>query len=247
MIKRTIMNMTLAIWTISGACLAVAQQSAGRTFPFANDAGDNLYQAVQSNDERAIADILGGPTDLTSSGEPGQDLEERELFVRKYQEMHRLHQESNGSFTLYLGAENWPSPFPVVRANNGWRFDSDGGEKEILFRRIGENELTAIAKCEEFFAAQNGHPADSNGGVPLLFHGYYFRLLPKSSRKGGTPDGFTLIAYPAEYRSSGVKTFIAARSGVVYEKDLGQDTAELGSTVRAVHEHATWRPVGEQE
>ncbi|MCU1325604.1 MAG: hypothetical protein JWN34_974 [Bryobacterales bacterium] len=245
MIKRTIMNVTLALWTIGGACLALAQQSAGRTFPSASDAGDNLYLAVQSNDERAIADILGGPTDLTSSGEPGQDLEEREQFVRKCQEMHRLHQESNGAFTLYLGAENWPFPFPVVRANNGWRFDSDAGEKEILFRRIGENELTAIAECEEFGAARNSLPANSNGDVPLLLHGYYFRLLPKSSVKRGTPDGFTLIAYPAEYRSSGVKTFVVAPGGFVYEKDIGTDTAALASTVPAVHKDATWRPVAE--
>jgi hypothetical protein len=243
--KRTMTNMTLAFWTISGACLALAHQCAGRTFPSANEAGQSLYQAVQSNDEKAIAGILGGPAPLTSSGEPGQDLEERELFVRKYQEMHRLRQESNGSFTLYLGAENWPFPFPVVRGKNGWRFDSDAGEKEILFRRIGENELIAIAKCEELVAAQKGHRADSNDGGPILFHGYYFRLLPKSSLKGGTPGGFTLIAYPAEYRSSGVKTFIAAWSGVVYEKDLGLDTATLASTAPAVHEDATWRQVGE--
>jgi hypothetical protein len=264
--KRTMMNMTLAVWTMGGACLALAQQPAGRTFPSASEAGQSLYQAVQSNDEKAIADILGGPTDLASSRNPERDQTDRDLFVRKYKEMHRLTREPDGSITLYLGAENWPFPFPLIQGNGSWRFDSDAGEKEILFRRIGDNELTAIENCEEFAPAKKQFRADSNagnstdssptslvakaasgsaGGDPVLFHGYYFRLLATASPKRGTPGGFTLIAYPVEYRSSGVKTFIVTSSGVVYEKDLGADTAALASGMAAFRKDATWRPAGE--
>ena len=73
-----------------------------------------------------------------------QDKVERELFVQKYQEMHRLGREADGSVTLYIGAENWPFPIPLVATNGVWRFDPDAGAKEVTFRRIGDNELRAL-------------------------------------------------------------------------------------------------------
>ena len=84
----------------------------------------------------------------------------------------------------------------------------------------------------------------SDGGAPLLLHGYYFRLLPKGVTNG-TPGGFALIAYPAEYRSSGVMTFIVTKNGLVYEKDLGANTPALASAIAAFHKNATWRPANE--
>ena len=92
--------------------------------------------------EAAIKRILGGSTDLTSSQDDGQDKADREVFVQKYQEMHRLHRERDGSATLYVGAENWPFPIPIVEKNGAWRFDADAGKQEVQFRRIGENEET---------------------------------------------------------------------------------------------------------
>jgi hypothetical protein len=77
-------------------------------------------------------------------------------------------------------------------------------------------------------------------GDPVLLHGYYFRLI-----KGKMPGGFAFIAYPAEYRSSGVMTFIVTRKGVVYEKDLRTDTAALAGTMAAFHRDATWSPARE--
>ena len=83
-----------------------------------------------------------------------QDKLDHEVFVEKYQEMHRLGREADGSVTLYIGAENWPFPIPLVAKNGAWRFDPDAGAKEVTFRRIGDNELTAIATCHEFVAAE---------------------------------------------------------------------------------------------
>src|SRR5882724_11580676 len=142
----------LAMWAIHGAYPGLAQQSAQPTFPSAPEASQSLFQAVQANDEQAIANILGGPTDLTSSRDKGQDKLDRELFVQKYQEMHRLGREADGSVTLYIGAENWPFSIPIVEKGGAWHFDPDAGLKEVLFRRIGENELTAITICHEFVA-----------------------------------------------------------------------------------------------
>jgi hypothetical protein len=256
----------VAVWITGGACLSLAQQTIKPTFPSAAVASESLFQAVQSNNEQAIANILGGPTDLTSSGDPGQDKADRELFVQKYQQMHRLSRDADGSVTLYIGAENWPFPIPIVDKNGAWRFDPEAGQKEVLFRRIGENELIAVASCHDFVAAEKRYSAGSStadvpdsspaslvakaasgsdSGVPVLFHGYYFRLLPRGPGEGKIPGAFTVIAYPAEYRSSGVMTFIVRNDGVVYEKDLGPNTSALASTMGAFHKDATWRPSDE--
>jgi hypothetical protein len=248
----------LAIWATTGAYPGLAQQSAQPTFPSAREASQSLFQAVQGNNEQAIANILGGPTDLTSSRDKGQDKLDRELFVQKYQEMHRLGREADGSMTLYIGAENWPFPIPIVKKNGAWGFDSDAGLKEVMFRRIGENELTAMDICHEFAAAKkqdragpntadeaNSSPAsllvkaasESTSGDPVLVNGYYFKVLSTSGR--------AVIAYPAEYRSSGVMTFIVTANDVVYEKDLGANTSALASAMTTFHRDATWRVADE--
>ena len=252
----------LAMWATNGAYPGLAQQSAQPTFQSTAQASQALFQAVQSNNEEAIAKILGGQTELTSSRDAGQDKVDRELFVEKYTEMHRLGRDADGSVTLYIGAENWPFPIPLVATNGVWRFDPDAGAKEVTFRRIGDNELIAIATCHEFVAAERRYrtepksedsddisPASlvakaasgANGGDPVLVHGYYFRVL-RTSGAGGQRNGqFALIAYPAEYRSSGVMTFVVTDNDVLYEKDLGANTPALASAMATFHKDATWR------
>jgi hypothetical protein len=258
-------SVSFALFAAVGACATPLQGSPQPTFTSAAEAAQSLFQAVQSNNEEAIANTLGGSTELTSSSDPGQDKVDRELFVQKYQEMHRLRRDPGGAVILYLGAENWPFPIPLVDENGAWHFDPETGQKEVLFRRIGENELTAVATCREFAVAQKRYRAGSNvdptdsapaslvakaasgsgSSDPVLLHGYYFRLLPTSAAKGKTSHGLALIAYPAEYRSSGVMTFIVRETGVVYEKDLGANTSTLGGTMASFQKDRTWRPTGE--
>ena len=254
----------LALWATNSASPALAEQSAQPAFPTAVEASQRLFQAVQTNNEEAIARILGAPTELTSSSDDVQDKVERQLFVQKYQEMHRLGRETNESVTLYIGAENWPFPIPLVEKHGAWRFDSDAGMKEALFRRIGENEFEAIATCHEFVAAERQYRAkphtavladispaslvakaagESTGDDPVLLNGYYFHVL--KTRPNGTGGGFVLIAYPAKYRSSGVMTFIVTGNDTVYEKDLGADTPALARAMTAFHKDATWRVADE--
>jgi hypothetical protein len=258
----------LAIWAATGAYPSLAQQSTQQMFSSAAEASQRLFQAVQHNDTQAVTNILGGPTELASSGDEAQDKPDRELFVQKYLEMHRLGREAGRWVTLYIGAENWPFPIPLVEKNAAWQFDPDAGLKEVLFRRIGENELTAIANCHEFVAAEKQHrpqpntanPADtfpasliaraaseSVGGDPVLFQGYYFHVLATRPTNGARPTaggkttgGFALIAYPAEYRSSGVMTFIVTGKDTVYEKDLGAKTSALAIAMTTFHKDATW-------
>ena len=144
----------LAMGATGGARLGIAQQSASTTFSSAPEATQNLFQAVQSNNLQAITNILGGPTELASSGDAAKDSLDREMFVQKYQEMHRLGRDADGSETLYIGGVNWPFPIPLVEENGTWRFDPASGMKEVLFRRIGENELTAIMICHELVASE---------------------------------------------------------------------------------------------
>jgi hypothetical protein len=254
----------LTMWATIG--VGVAQQPAQPTFQSTTEATQALFQAVQSNNEEAIAKILGGSTDLTSSRDEAQDKADRELFVQKYQEMHRVGREPDGSVTLYIGAENWPFPIPLVAKDGAWRFDPDAGAQEVIFRRIGDNELTAIATCHEFIAAERRYrtdpktadPADtsvasliakaasgSTGGDTVKSHGYQFRASPTSGTGGQRTSGFVLIAYPAEYRSSGVMTFIVTANDIVYEKDLGANTSALASAMAAFHKDATWHVAGE--
>src|SRR5246127_732373 len=136
-----------------------AQEAQPKTFASAGDAANALFEATQKQDEQALETILGAGKEVTSSSDEVEDKLEREQFSKKYQEMHRLVQEADGSTVLYVGAENWPFPIPLASKNGAWFFDAESGKQEILFRRIGENEMTAIAVCEEFAITETvGNP-----------------------------------------------------------------------------------------
>jgi hypothetical protein len=149
--------------TLLFACFAVdsaAQQKGQKMFSSPEEASKALVTAVQSNDETAIREILGPDSrQIVSSGDPTEDAESRANFARKYHEMHRFVKEPDGSVTLYSGAENWPTPIPLAMKGNSWFFDTEAGKKEILFRRIGRNELSAISVCQELVAAQKEYYA----------------------------------------------------------------------------------------
>jgi hypothetical protein len=252
---------SVALLGTNGFASGLAQQEsqpAQPAFTSALGAVESLFKAVQSGNEYSIAQILGGPTEELSSDNEEQKGLDRELFLQKYQEMHRLSRGADGSLTLYIGAENWPFPFPLVEKDGSWRFDADKGRNEILFRRIGENELMAMETCREFIAAEKQYRANPNvpdteapsptsmvakavagngSGGSVLLHGYYFRILPGPKPR----NGFVFIAYPAEYRSSGVMTFVVTKGSVIYEKDLGVNTFSIAGSMTTFHEDASWR------
>jgi len=206
---------------------ARAQEAATRTFPSAAEAGKALFQAVRADDVDALGAILG--PDLIRSGPASEEKLERNRFDEKYCEMHRLVQEPDGATRLYVGAENWPFPVPLVSEDGQWRFDSDAGRQEILRRRIGHDEAAAVRVCEE----RDGVPEEQPS------HGYYFRALPRRAGDESAGD-VTFVAYPAEYRATGVMTFVVTRDGAVWQKDLGPETPSVAShlTSRASGWHA---------
>jgi Protein of unknown function (DUF2950) len=249
----------LAILIASCTASSFAQEPGQQTFPSAEAASQALFLAAQSGNEQAVVRILGGGKELASSGDEAEDKVDREQFARKYQEMHRLVRESDGTTLLYVGAENWPFPVPLVSRGTEWYFEANTGAQEIRFRRLGDNEYTAIETCHALIQASkqpgsNTAEADpvtqfaraeisstpSNGEeIQGPFHGYYFRILTAQSKgengSNSKTRGFTVVAYPAEYRSSGVMTFIVTQNDVVYETDLGPNTANV------VKGMATWK------
>jgi len=261
----------LALLVVGYSQFSLAQKSGPETFSSPWKASNALFQAVQNSDEEAVERILGAGKEVTSSSDEIEDKLERERFSQKYQEMHRLVREPDGSTVLYIGAENWPFPIPLVSKNGAWYFDSDTGTLEILFRTVGENETTAIQVCHALAKAKDVNETETTGDDSIRkyvqsmvrggtasavstardiqkesspFHGYYFRVVT-SSRVGGTGGKKTgavaLVAYPAEYRSSGVMTFIVTKNGTVYEKDLGSKTTTVAKKLERGPD-SSWHP-----
>jgi len=277
-------------------------QPGQETFPTAMDASKALVKAVKGNDQPALLKILGpNSKEIISSGDDAEDRNDREQFVKKYRQMHRMVIEPDGTTTLYIGAENWPTPIPLVKKGDSWYFETAAGKEEILYRRIGKNELSAIQVCRELVDAQKEYYGQTHDGEsspqyaqkifsdpgkhnglyweassgekqspigPLLasaadegnneaanqklqpFEGYYFRTLTAAKESSGSRSyiadgkmtrGFAFVAYPAEYRSSGVMTFVVNQDGIVYEKDLGPRTAKIAKTLTRYDRDASWR------
>jgi DUF2950 family protein len=293
------------VFTACCPASSIAQQQGQKTFSSAEAASNAFVTAAQNNDEKAMLDILGAyGKQIVSSGDETEDAQNRANFVQRYQEMHRLVKEPDGTIVLYIGAKNWPTPIPLVNKGSSWYFDTDAGKKEILFRRIGRNEISTIRVCQELVAAEKeyhsaehaeyaqkifsdegqhnglywkiaeGEPpspigplvasavaegyAKSRDGAPTPYRGYYYHILTGQGKNasggvnryivnGKMTGGFAFVAYPAEYRSSGVMTFIVGVDGVVYQKDLGKKTEVLAKDIKEYNPDSSWQKTEEKE
>jgi len=238
------MGALLAIGATQG-CVAQGAEEHQQTFETAQKATHALYLAIKSDDMTALTAILGAPKKVICSDDQIVDKSERAQFVQKYQEMRRLVKEPNGTTVLYIGAENWPFPFPLMSTNGVWRFDTAVGTREIMYRRIGENETAAIQECRALHSAAKPIPGQS----PIEDRGYYFKnLMPGTSHNktvlynGKPTDKIAFIAYPSVYRSSGVMTFVVRQDGAVYAKDLGPDTGKPAELARIRQAWSEGRP-----
>jgi Protein of unknown function (DUF2950) len=299
----------LAVCALLMACspvCAVAQQPGQKTFASAEEASNALATAVENNDEKATLELLGPDAkQIVSSGDETEDASSRAEFVQAYRQMHRLAREPDGTTTLYIGAKNWPTPIPLVHKGHAWYFDTDAGKMEILFRRIGRNEISAIRICRELVAAQEDFrrtqpqgyaerilsEAGAHNGLywpaaagdaqspigPLVasavtegyadngreivktpYRGYYFHVMkgqgahaPGGAKSyiinGKMTEGFAFVAYPAQYRSSGVMTFIVGADGTVFQKDLGKDTALVAKAMKQYDPDESWHRADEAQ
>jgi hypothetical protein len=231
----------LAVLVAGAVQSGFAETPGAAAFDSPEKAIQALYTAVNNDDGAAITRLVGP---LSSSNDMVQDKADREVFTRKFTEMHRLVKGPDGTTVLYIGAENWPFPLPLISEHGKWRFDQDAGAQEIAFRRIGEAEMTAIETCRALVhpgnptenTAINGYVRKVAGAAPPpseSFHGYYFRIVQAR-------NGTVVIAYPAEYGATGIMTFAVTPSGTVYEKDLGPKTVSLAKAMLKYKPDRTW-------
>ena len=172
---------------------AFAQQPGQRTFGSAQDAGDALFAAMQTPGDASLLGILGpAGEDIVSSGDPTEESDHRVSFVVKYQEMHRFVREPNRTVTLVIGAEHWPFPIPLVNDHGSWYFDTPSGKDEILFRRVGQNELAAIDACRDLVEAHFALRRDAD--VDERHHAFIAQPVPINNSLVAADDPLSLQA-----------------------------------------------------
>jgi len=275
-----------------------------KSFPTAEEAANALIEAAEKYDEQSLLAILGPDSyDIIHTGEPARDREVAAKFAAEARTKNNVALQPKNSRRAFLnvGEDDWPFPVPLVKGPAGWSFDARAGRLEILYRRVGSNELDAIQICRGYVEAQHEYAlikrgtsgvnqyaqriistpgkqdglawqnADGTWDGPIgekvaqaiargyssrtePYHGYFFKVL-----KGQGPaaplgeldfvvkdvmiGGFALIAFPAQYRVTGVQTFMVSHDGVVYQKDLGPKTTELAGAIDRFNPDKTWTPV----
>ncbi|HYP97673.1 MAG TPA: DUF2950 domain-containing protein [Polyangiaceae bacterium] len=275
-----------------------------QTFASANAAADALVAAAEAYNVPALKEILGPDgIDLIVTDDPVLDKNQATAWAAKAREKLVVVSDPKQpqTATLNVGLDDWPVPIPVVNEAGKWRFDSLAGRQEILYRRIGENELDAIELCQGYVEAQEEYASEKHDGARVNayaqriistpgkhdglawrnadgtwggpvgegiarviaegyrekyqpFHGYYFKILKGQGPaaplgkldfvvQGAMIGGFALVAAPASYEVSGVKTFIVSHAGAVYEKDLGPKTLEQFSAMELFDPDKSWNVV----
>jgi hypothetical protein len=166
MITRLLRCASILPLTLAAALPLSAQATSGqKTFANPNEAVLALAAAVRTGDQGQLQAVLGPASkDLVSSGDSVADKNSRESFLKMYTAKHSLSTDAPGYKTLVVGTSDWPMPIPIVRDGTAWYFDSNRGRDEILHRRIGNNELGAIAVCEGYVRAQKDYAAKPHDG-----------------------------------------------------------------------------------
>lgn len=308
LLSATVLSLTFFLLLVTA--LATRSQglpASGRLFASPEAAAEALTAAAEKYDVDELKSILGPDSyDVISSGEPVADKDVATEFAAKARQKTAISRDSRypGRVFMTVGDNSWPFPVPLVKKGNQWYFDTKTGRQEILYRRIGQNELDAIEICKGFVEAQTNYamtkhegsevnqyaqriistPGKQDGlawqnadgtwggaitqkaalaieknytGQVAPFHGYYFKVLKGQGSSawlgridyvinGAMIGGFALLAYPAQYRVTGVKSFMINQEGVVYEKDLGTDTLGIAKTIELFDPGLSWKPVKEE-
>jgi hypothetical protein len=286
---------------------SASSQATQSGFATPQEAASALIKAAAESDISALRTLFGPDgEDLITTPDPVQNKNQIATFVEGAQKKNsvEIDPKKPDRATLLVGEQDWPLPIPLTRKGKKWYFDAKAGRQEILYRRIGENELDAIQICRGYVEAQEEYAStihdnsginqyaqriistpgrqdglawrnsDGTPGGPVgegavkaieegyekrnePYHGYYFRVLKGQGPaaplgqldytiEGVMIGGFALAAWPAEYRVTGVQTFIVSYNGIVYQKDMGPDTAKIASALERYNPDKTWRPVVDQ-
>lgn len=211
-VKRTIHLLKWCGTLLSASLLAanVASSAAGQgeVFSSPEDGAAALIAAWQTGSTAQLLDIFGPRAkDLISSGDPVADRRARRMLAASYADAHRLEAIGPHEVVLVLGKAQWPYPIPLVGHGTTWRFDVNDGAEQIIDRRIGRNELKAIAICRAYVEAQyefaarsrrlSGHPeyAQKVASTPSEHDGLYW---PATQSDGESPFGPLVAAAEAQ-------------------------------------------------
>ena len=302
-----ITTLLLALLLLLAMPSAIARAADQKTFVTPSEAVHALVKATEDGNQEEILALLGDDgKDLVYSGDPVQDKAGMESFLRSYKTKHALVALDEKTRVLQIGTTSWEMPIPIVNDAGKWRFDTAAGKEELMYRRIGHNELGAIAACRGYIDAQKDYAAIGHDGLPsgiyaqklmsspgkqdglywettedepaspagpLLaqantegyesqglggkaqpYHGYFYRVLKAqgAAAKGGAKSyltdgqltgGVALVAFPAQYKVSGVMTFLINQNGVVYQKDLGENTTETARAMTEYNPDKSWKRV----
>ncbi len=208
---------TVAFVVLVLACGSAQAKSPGKEFSSPQEAVKALVDAVRADDTKSLLTIFGRASKaLVRSGDPVEDKEGREKFLKLYEEKNRLEEGPN-KVTLYVGSDEWPFPIPIVKVGQSWRFDAKAGKREILARRIGRNELSTIQVCLAYVDAQKEYAMKKGGreAQGLLEYAQRFVSTP------GTHDGLYWDAANNEEQSPMGPLFAAAREEGYGQEPLG--------------------------
>jgi len=169
---------TLALLVVALTSAASAQQS----FKSAEEAADAIVAAARSGDRKAMVTVLGRDgEDIVSSGDAVADAATRQDFLAAYDVKHQVIMEGDSKAVLIVGRDDFPFPIPLVRRDGAWQFDTAAGREEVLFRRIGRNELRTIQTCLAYVDAQNEYAEKGIAGNGV----YAQRIVSRSGEKDG--------------------------------------------------------------
>lgn len=164
--------------------LSIGASQAQQVFSSPEDAALELVTAVKTGTTKAILKVLGRKAeDVVESGDSVADKETRERFLSAYDAKHSIEADGRKKATLILGADEFRFPIPLVNRKGGWEFDTAAGRLEILYRRIGRNELDAIQACLAFVDAQNEYAEKDRTGEGAGV--YAQRIVSTPGKKDG--------------------------------------------------------------
>ena len=157
------------MWLLAVAPITFAQTTVttkAKSFPTADEAANALIDAAEKYDEQALLAILGPDSyDIIHTGEPARDREVAQQFAAQARTKNHVAMQSKNARRAFLniGDDDWPFPVPLVKGPAGWSFDARAGRMEILYRRVGSNELTAIEICRGYVEAQHEYALAKRG------------------------------------------------------------------------------------
>ncbi|HLG85103.1 MAG TPA: DUF2950 domain-containing protein [Bradyrhizobium sp.] len=164
-------------------CGAGSPARAQQVFHSPDEAAAALASAVKSGSKTDMLKVFGPDgEDIISSSDEVSDASYREKFTAAYDAKHGISMEGDKKAVLMLGAKDYPFPVPLVHRKTGWEFDTEAGREEVLFRRIGHNELDAMQTCLAYVDAQNEYGDKDRGAGPGV---YAQRIVSTPGHKDG--------------------------------------------------------------